>query len=296
MPKILKSQAIILLLPPLSYICRQPVVAMKQSFWCLAVLAMITVSSCIPNKDLVYLQNKETQSDSLQYAREVQKPYKVQVNDILVIRVKALDPEVVQIFNPIEQGNANANLQMQNNIQQAYFNGFTVDVHGNIRIPILGKINVLGYTIEEIEEKLEAKLLEEQFKETANIFVTVKLAGFIYTALGEVGRPGQQILYQNRVNVLEALANAGEVNFEGNRKDVMVIRQYPQGQEIHHLDLTDIAIMESPYYYIQPNDMIYVKPLKQKSIGTGTTGLQTVLNVAALISVAISTYLLVTNL
>ncbi|MEM1003332.1 MAG: polysaccharide biosynthesis/export family protein [Bacteroidota bacterium] len=267
---------------------------MRHSFWFIALLAMIMASSCIPNKDLVYLQKKENQADSLQYAREVQKPYRIQINDILVINVKALDQEVVQIFNPLEQNNNNQN--QNNSLERAYFNGFTVDLHGNIRIPVLGEVNVLGFTVAEIEQKLEAKLLEEQFKETANIFVTVKLAGFRYTALGEVGRPGQQVLYQNTVNVLEALANAGEVNFEGNRKDVMIIRQYPQGQEIHHLDLTDIAIMESPYYYIQPNDMIYVKPLKQKSYGTGTTGLQTFLNIAAVISVAISTYLIVTNL
>ena len=171
-----------------------------------------------------------------------------------------------------------------------------MDLHGNIRVPVLGYINVLGYTVAEIEQIIEDRLLKDQFKEAANIFVTVKLAGLRFTALGEVGRPGQQVIYKDRVNVLEAIAQAGEINFEGNRKDVMIIRQYPQGQEIHRLDLTDIALMESPYYFVQPNDMIYVKPLPQKSLGTGTTGFQTIINVAAVISVAISTYLLITNL
>jgi polysaccharide export outer membrane protein len=291
MPKILKSHAIILLLLALTYICRQPVVAMKQSFWCLAVLAMIMVSSCIPNKDLVYLQQQEARADSLQYAREVQKPYRVQIDDILNIRVKALDQEGLQIYNPV--GDVNLNAQSQ---ERAYFDGFKVDLHGNIRVPVLGELNVLGYTTREIEEMLEERLLSDQFKEAANIFVTVKLAGLRFTALGEVGSPGQTVLFKDRVNILEAIAEAGEINFEGNRKDVMIIRQYPQGQQIHHLDLTDVAVMESPYYYIQPNDMIYVKPLKQKSLGTGSTGFQTVTSIATLFTLVLSTILIINNI
>ena len=135
---------------------------MRQSIWMFSVLALIMASSCIPNKDLVYLQEKGKQEDSLHYAREVQKPYRVQINDILVINIKALDQKVVQIFNPVVQGDNSRGNQNNNNLQQAYFNGFTVDLHGNIRIPILGEINVLGFTVAEIEKKLEDKLLEEQ--------------------------------------------------------------------------------------------------------------------------------------
>src|SRR5690606_25893608 len=141
--------------------------------------------------------------------------------------------------------------------------------------PILGEVNVLGYTTEEIERMLETKLLEEELKETSNIFVTVKLTGLRFTVTGEVGSTGTQTLYQPRVNIFEAVANAGDVMVTGDRKDVTIIRQYPQGQKIHHLNLLDVSVMDSPYYYIQMNDIIYVKPLKQKSWGTGVTGLQT---------------------
>jgi polysaccharide export outer membrane protein len=255
------------------------------------VLSLIVASSCIPNKDLVYLQQQEDRVDSLQYAREVQKPYRVQIDDILNIRVKALDQEGLQIYNPV--GDINLNAQSQ---ERAYFDGFKVDLHGNIRVPVLGELNVLGYTTREIEEMLEKRLLEDQFKEAANIFVTVKLAGLRFTALGEVGSPGQTVLFKDRVNVLEAVAQAGEINFEGNRKDVLIIRQYPQGQQIHHIDLTDASVMESPYYYIQPNDMIYVKPLRQKSYGTGSTGLQTFTSIAAALSILLSTILIIDRL
>lgn len=254
------------------------------------VIALIVtglLTSCIPHKDIVYLQNKNKATDSLQIMVEQQKPYRVQINDILNVRIKVLDQENVTIFNPIGEGNLNASAS-----ERAYFDGFTVDTHGNIRIPELGNINVLGFTTEDIEAMIKKRLLEEQFKETANIFITVKLSGLRYTATGEVGRTGSQVLFQERVNIFEALANVGDVMITGDRKDVLIIRQYPQGQQIHHLDLTDIDIMQSPYYYIQPNDMIYVKPLKQKTWGTGTTGKETLSTIITAVSLVTTTILL----
>lgn len=249
------------------------------------ILSCIIVSSCIPHKDTVYLQNKENAvNDTIaNNLTEVQKPYRVQIDDILNIRIKVLDQENVQIFNPIGEGNLNAS-----SAERAYFDGFTVDVHGNVRIPVLGDMNVLGYTAAEIEEKIKKKLLDEQFKETSNIFVTVKLAGLRYTANGEIGSPGTITLFKERVNIFEAIANAGEIPVTGNKKDVMVIRQYPQGQKIHHLDLTDINVMKSPYYFIQPNDIIYVKPLRQKSIGTGETAVSSLTTIATVVSLITS--------
>ena len=264
---------------------------MKRSYILILLILTIAISSCISNKELVYLQNQGVAADSTLAITEKQKPYRVQINDILNIRVKALDQSNVQIFNPVGEANLNATGN-----ERAFFDGFTVDLHGNIRIPVLGDINVLGYTTEEIEKLLEKKLLEEEFKETANIFVSVKLTGLRYTVNGEVGRPGTETLYQPQVNIFEALANAGDIEVTGNREDVMVIRQYPQGQKIHHLNLLDVAVMESPYYHIQPNDIIYVKPLKQKSWGFGVTGRETLITVVSILSLLTTTFLLIDRL
>ena len=256
-------------------------------------LSCIFISSCIPHKDTIYLQNKgNAVNDTIPYnLSEVQKPYRIQIDDILNIRIKVLDQNNTQIFNPIGEANLNAD-----SAERAYFDGFTVDIHGNIRVPNLGILNVLGYTVEEIEKLIEQKLLDEQFKETANIFVTVKLAGLRYTATGEIGNPGTITLFKERVNIFEAIANAGEIPLTGNRKEVMIIRQYPQGQKIHSLDLTYVNVMKSPYYYIQPNDMIYVKPLKQKSIGTGETAVSSISTIATIVSLAATTVLIFTRL
>ena len=224
---------------------------MKHLSIAFIVVFCILTTACVPHKNIVYLQNKDTAIDTTQIVIEKQKPYRIQVNDILSVRVKALDQETVQILNPIGEDNLNAD-----GAERAYFDGFTVDVHGNIRVPTLGYINVLGFTAEEIEKMIEAKLLAEQYKETANIFVTVKLSGLRYTVYGEVKAPGTNVLYQERVNIFEALANVGDITDYGNRKDVVIVRQYPQGQKIHHIDLTDRKVMQSPYYFC----LLYTSP------------------------------------
>lgn len=263
----------------------------KKFFLVICLVISILFSSCITNKDVVYLQDKGTITDSLLVVKELSKPYRVQVNDILKISVKALDNELTAIFNPVSD-----DIQGGGQGQSAlYFNGFTIDLHGNIKFPVLGEINVLGFTITEIEDKVKKELLAQYFKETAEIFVTVKLAGLRYTTIGEVGT-GVHTLFQDRVNIIEALANAGDISQTGDRTDVLVIRQYPDGQKIHHIDLTDVAAMNSTYYFIQPNDIILVKPLKRKAIGAGQTAFQNLTTVASILSVLVSTYFLTQNL
>ncbi len=264
---------------------------MKRCFLVTLLAVSIIFTSCITNKDVVYLQDKGAVTDKTLNIREQFKPYRVQVSDILSINVKALDNELTEIFNPVESTNPGGGGQ-----QGLYFNGFTVDLHGSIEFPILGKINVLGYTIDEIKDKVESELLKQYFKETAEIFVTVKLAGLKYTVTGEVRGTGVYTLFQDRVNIIEALANAGDIIQTGDRKDVLVIRQYPDGQKIHHIDLTDIKAMQSPFYYIQPNDIILVKPLKRKVIGAGQTVTQNLTTIASILSVLVSTYFLTKNL
>ncbi|MCC5654958.1 polysaccharide biosynthesis/export family protein, partial [Nostoc sp. XA013] len=217
----------------------------------------------------------------------VAKPYRVQTNDILSIKIKALDAALVEMFNATD-GNVN-NLNEQN----LYFNGYSVDDHGNIRIPVLGEVKVVGLTLEEIRIKIEKQLLDEYFHKEANIFVNVKLTGLRYTVNGEIASPGTKVLFQEKVNVMEAIANSGDITMVGNRKEVTIIRQYPHGTEMHTLDLTDANVMKSPYYYIQPNDYIYVKPLKQKSWGTGTTGIQSLATVITLISLVTTAIVLI---
>lgn len=261
----------------------------KKSFY-LFILISVLFTSCIPIKDLVYLQDKSTSSEQNVVAAVESKPYRLQVNDVLSIDIKAIDPKLVSIFNTKAE-----TIQGAKSESELYFDGFTVDDHGNIRMPILGEINVIGYTLEEVRLKIEKRLLEEYFKSEANIFVTVKLAGFRYTINGEVGSTGTKTLFKDNVTILEAIANAGDITTVGNRKAVTIIRQTPTGVQLNDIDLTDVNVMKSPYYYLQPNDYIYVKPLKQKTWGTGQTGIQSIGTIITLLSLATTVYLIIKN-
>ncbi|MCK6609226.1 protein involved in gliding motility EpsA [Flavobacterium aquaticum] len=251
---------------------------MKKIFF-LSIIAVF-FTSCISTKELTYLQpNTTSKSDSIRVAQEVSKPYRVQTNDILSINIKALDQKLVEMFS-VSQTNG----QTQASPQTLFFNGYTVDDHGNIRVPILGEVNVLGYTTDEVRQKIEKQLLEEYFRKEANIFVTVKLAGLRYTINGEIGSPGTNVLYQDRATIMEAIANSGDIPITGNRKEVQIIRKFAHGFETYSIDLTKESAMNSPYFYIQPNDYIIVKPLKQKTWGTGVTGVQSVATIMTAIS------------
>ena len=245
-------------------------------------------TSCIPIKDLVYLQNKNGTEASAPITEVMLKPYHLQVNDVLSITIKADDPKLTSIFNPTNKG------ETDNVGSSLYFSGYTVDDHGNIRIPVLGDISAIGYTVDELRMKIEKQLLDEYFKKEANIFVIVRLAGFKYTINGEVGSVGTKFLFQDHVNIMEAIANSGDITITGDRKAVTIIRQLPTGTEMHDIDLTDINVMQSPYYNLQPNDYIYVKPLKQKTWGTGKTGIESLSTIITLISLVTTALVLLT--
>jgi polysaccharide export outer membrane protein len=262
---------------------------MSKNTILILLLISTLFTSCIPIKDLVYLQDKNNSEEQNTVSAVQVKPYRLQVNDVLSVSIKAIDPKLVSIFSTTETSSSATGKSES----ALYFDGFTVDDHGNIRMPILGEINVIGYTLEEVRIKIEKKLLEEYFKSEANIFVTVKLAGFRYTINGEVGNTGTKTLFQEHVNIMEAIANAGDINTVGDRKTVTVIRQTPTGVQMNNLDLTDVNVMKSPYYYLQPNDYIYVKPLKQKTWGTGQTGIQSIGTIITLLSLATTVYLII---
>lgn len=249
----------------------------------------ILFSSCISTQDLIYLQKKNNFEAETTISAVASKPYRLQTNDVLSISIKANDPKLVAIFSTTNQGEAGKSES------GLYFDGFTVDDHGNIRIPVLGEINVIGFTTEEIRVNIEKQLLAEYFNKEANIFVTVKLAGFRYTIIGEIGSTGTKTLFQEHVNIIDAIANSGDITITGNRKAVTIMRQTPIGTQMHDIDLTDINVMKSPYYYLQPNDYIFVKPLKQKTWGTGKTGIESLGTIITLLSLATTTFLLLTK-
>jgi len=259
----------------------------------LLILLFIGVftTSCIPTKDLIYFQGEPIAKNSIH--KIVNESYKLQVNDILDIRIKADDIRLVAMFSQVNPQNAQNGNQFDE--QNLYFTSYTISREGNIRIPYVGELNVLGYTEKEVREKIDEEL-KKFFKDTSGIFVTVKLAGIRFTVLGEVVSPGTLVLFQNQVNIIEAIANAGDITLTGNRKKVTVFRKRINGTKKFQLDLTSVTAFESESFYIQSNDIIYIEPLKQKSWGTGATGSQTFSTIISVLSLVTTTILLVRNL
>jgi polysaccharide export outer membrane protein len=246
------------------------------------------MSSCVTTKKMTYFQGEPIKKSDIYKLNN--EPYRLQINDILYIEIKAENPDLVSLFKTsIATGN---NSNAGDNL---YFNGYTVDRHGNIRIPYIGDLNVLGYTEKEIREKIEIEL-RKFLKNTASVFVTVKLGGINFIVTGEVGAPGTKNLAQNQVSIIDAIANSGEITAVGDRENVTIIRKTLDGVKKYNLNLTNMNVFESENFYIQPNDIIYVAPLKQKSWGTGTTGFQTFSTVVTVLSFLASTVLLVKNL
>lgn len=248
------------------------------------ILAMI-FTSCIPNKDLVYFQGEISENKNLQKIQN--EPYKLQVNDMIDIQIKSTDEKLVALF----QTTINDNNTVRFTNEGIYFTAYSVDRHGNIRLPFIGDINVLGYTTSEVLEKIE-KEFEVYFKNPDDVFITVKLAGIRFTVIGEVGSTGVKVLYLNQVNLVEALATAGDINVTGNRAKVAVFRKNIDGTKRYEVNMLDIASFDSDNFFIQSNDIIYVEPLRQKSWGTGVTGMQTMTTIISVLSLITTTILL----
>ncbi len=246
---------------------------------------LILLSSCVPHKDILNFQGDSSLERNVSKINE--EPYKIQVNDILYIDLKSTNSELVSLFGSSNQNQAN----VQYTESTTYFNGYSVDKQGFVNLPYLGKINVLGYTTNEISQKIKNELARF-FVNQDEVFVNVKLAGFRYIILGEVNSTGTKYLFQNSVNIIEAVANAGDIPITGNRKQVQVLRRTKDGVKKYDIDFTKLDMFNSDVFYLEPNDIIYVPPIKQKTLGTGTNGIQTLTTVISALSLFTTTYLL----
>jgi len=210
-----------------------------------------SIFSCVPQKKIVYLQGK--QNDSVFIGQE-QFVYKIQPRDLLHISIVSPDIRVTSFYN-IQQTPSQAVSP-----GSMYLNGYVVNDSGIVNIPVIGKVKVKDQTLSEIQANIE-KIVREQVSDAT---VVVKLLSYRVTVLGEVRNPGLHYMYNERFTLLEALGMAGDLSEYGNRKNVKLMRPKNGGTEIVHLDLTDENLLKSPYFYLKPNDVVYVAPMKAK--------------------------------
>ena len=242
-------------------------------------LLVVLMSSCTHWKDVAYFQNSEyvdlSQSSGLYDARIMPK-------DEITISVNTLTPEASNVFNLTLQNSYTTGGSLGTS-GRGYLMPYLVDNDGYINFPVLGRLKVVGLTIRECEQMI-AKRIRPYMAETENPVVTVRMASYTVTVLGEVSRPGVISVNREKISILEALAQAGDATIYGIRNPVKLIREDVSGKrEFHYLNLNDADILNSPYYYLQQNDIVYVEPRKQKATYTNVERTRTWISFATLL-------------
>ena len=257
----------------------------------LALLFAMSFTSCVPVESMIYLQpDGDIRKEVFAYDKQ---EYKLQMNDILDVKISSLNPEVNALFNASTAGTMQvAQATAQTGGDLFYITGYSIDQNGNIDIPFVGMVGVLGLTLNEAHAAVDSKV-SELF---TNYHLQVKLGGVRFSALGEFNRPGKHVVMQNQVTIFEAIALGGDLSLVANRKEIRLIRQHPEGTKIHNINLLDESVVGSPYYFIQPNDVLYAEPLPQRSWGIGVTGAQTLNTIVSTLSTSAALILSIISL
>lgn len=240
---------------------------MKKFFLPIVVLTMVVLlGSCSSGKDVPYFQNID--EISLAGSKGLYDA-KIMPKDMLTITVSTTDPAAAAPFNLSVGNTVGASGQLSNgagNLQ-----GYLVDNDGNINFPVIGHMHVQGMTKSQCQDMIREKLLP-YMAATENPIVTVRMSSYRVTVTGEVNRPGVIPVSTEKMSIVEALAQAGDLTVYGKRDNIMLIREDETGQKkMVRLNMNDANLINSPYYYLQQNDIIYVQPnsVKSKNAGIG---------------------------
>lgn len=248
-----------------------------MKYFLLVLIVFVSMSSCVSNKRLNYLQNLPGNEpieleEFIPYA-EVDYEYILQPYDVVDIDFASSDEELTKVFE--YQGSRSARGGGASGGGDIfYFTGYSLDKNGMVRIPKLGQIKISGLTEEEARQKVENEI-NKYFKE--EVYVRLRTGGIRFTTLGEFSSSGTKVIMKNRATIFDALAMAGESDILAKKNELFLIRQYDGGTKIHQINLNDRALLASPFYFIQPNDILYLQPMSIRQVGDAnnlTTALQ----------------------
>jgi polysaccharide biosynthesis/export protein len=222
----------------------------KFVFYGVFLILGLQFSACVSKKDIVYFQNDEIDQAKVSNSyRTIIKP-----DDLLQINITGLDIKAVRPFNLAAVAYATGSDEAVGVArQQAYL----VDTHGEIDFPVLGKLKIGGLTRNEVIALLKRKLSPDYIKEPN---ININIANYKISVMGDVQRPGSYNIPNERITILDALALAGGVNISGQRNNILIIREEDNKKVQYRVDLRSNALLTSPVYYLQQNDVVYVEP------------------------------------
>lgn len=229
-----------------------------KTIYTLKIVARVLIvaflfSSCISQKKVQLLQEKSVEDISSGFVNSRNTAYHLQPGDQLYIKVHSVDQKTSRLFQTDFPNPMTATYQN--------LNSYRVEEDGYINFSFIDKVYVKGMTVKEVNDLLQNKV-NEYFKEAT---VVVKLVNYRVSVLGEVNDPGTFIIENKQINILQAVAQAGGTSNFGNLRKVKLVRQTLTGSQLYYLDLTDNGVLQSEQFYLLPNDVVYVEPLKSKS-------------------------------
>ena len=229
-------------------------------------VVILLFSACIPQRKIVLMQDKDHDHQSEYDMPEmITDRYYLQPNDYLFINVKSPDEKISLIFNPSQSSlnnSGNTNIEIQR-----YYN-YMIDDSMRIDFPFTGKIDLTGCNMRMAKERIKTAL--QQY--VSEFSLTVRLATNSYSVLGEVNRQGVYTMSRDQITIFSAIANAGGFTSYARRGEVKIVRQEADGKsKVYVVDLTNDDVINSDLYYIYPNDIVYVRPMRIKMFGWGET-------------------------
>jgi polysaccharide export outer membrane protein len=229
----------------------------RAGFWFL--LVCVGLSSCISSKELVLYQKNEALNDASVPLAPRYIPT-IKAGDVLSVQVSSLSPEATAFFNPYSAMTGQTNGQNNPTTPIPYIPGYLVSEEGEIELPLMGRQSVVGLTNSQAAAQIRTKLLDYLKEPTVN----VRNLNFQISVSGEVARPSLFSIPNERISLPAALGLAGDITIFGRRDNVLVIREEDGKRTFTHLDLTKRDVFKSPYYYLHPNDVVYVEPGKSR--------------------------------
>lgn len=219
------------------------------------------MSSCVSKRNSYFLRDFDSDIDAGS-VKHADKDYIVKPNDNLYISVKTINPEMNAMFTPNESGTGGMGASLYGSQVGQHIYGYQVDNKGDVTLPVIGDVNVAGRTLKDVKKQIQLRASE--YLKDADI--QVRLLNFKVCVLGEVGAPGVYYNYNNSLTVLEALGMARGVTDYARIKDVLVIRQGEDAVHPYKIDLTKRSTLASEAFYLQPNDVVFVRPQKLKNL------------------------------
>lgn len=247
------------------------------------------MQSCIPLKDIKYIQpDKKLKLNEYGMIEENRPEYRLQQNDIINIRISTRSSEMLNMFSGfVTSGGAGGGANSTSG------SGVRVKEDGAIELPRIGKIEVEGLTLNEATVKIEEKFYEIFNQEAA--FIEVIMPSINFTIIGEAVS-GNYAVNKYEFNLLEAIAMAGNLSDVADRKRIQILRTTPHGTNRVEVDITQESIMNSEYFWLQPNDIIIINPKRQKQWGIGINPIATVSTIFGAVATLIGIYFFVKNL